>query len=127
MSRLLPNAAEPVACAIYFERFWPEQLRNVIPRLDIRRGTLPGLLVIAERPKIASANFAIDVVPQLDVDLRVIQAGVFQRSFPTPEWSHRVNLFDQFRVTSFDGGDIERSTARVEALDFTNDDFLRWA
>lgn len=89
------------------------------------RNAGPDFVVLIDQmegePEISSADFAIHVVTQLDVDLRVIQAGAFQRSFPTPVGSHRVNPFDQFRVTPFDGGNIERGTARVEPLDFTDD------
>jgi hypothetical protein len=81
--------------------------------------------MVGEAAEISSADFAIDVVPQLDVDLRAIQAGVFQCSFPTPERPHRVNPFDQFRVTPFDGGNIERGTARMNPLDLAYEDCLR--
>lgn len=77
--------------------------------------------VVGKGAEILPANLAIHVVPQLDVDFRVIQPGVFQSFFPTPERPHPVNAFDQFRVTAFDGGNIERRAARVKPLDFTDD------
>src|SRR5581483_11033876 len=81
--------------------------------------------MVTEPAEILSADFTIDVVAQLDVDLLVIQAGIFQGSFPTPERSNRVNPLNQSGVTSCDGGNVERSAARMEPLDFANDAFLR--
>ena len=76
--------------------------------------------VEGEPAKVLSADLAIHVIQQFDVDLRIIQSRVFQRSFPTPEWPDRVNPLDQFRVTPFDRRDIQRFPARMESLDFTN-------
>src|ERR1700730_18535092 len=77
--------------------------------------------MVAERAQIASADFAIDVIPQFNIDLLTIEAGIFQRAFPTPKRPHCVNPLNQFRVIAFDRRDIQRSTTCMEPSNFADD------
>ena len=76
--------------------------------------------VIGQSAQILSADFAIDVVEQLRVDLRIIKSGIFESTLPAPKRSHRVNAPDQIWMIAFNGRDIQRFTAGVKLPDFPN-------
>ncbi len=65
--------------------------------------------------------FTNHMVLQFRADVFVVDSRVLKCSFPAPVGLGRVNGCHQLRMAAFDGRDIQRLIAAVEALDLGDD------